>query len=89
MSREPEIHQTLLFILFVLQRAVPTAQDVPLILAHPHQLVFIIVENVKDPAEPRNLTCVEPPEPGFPPRSNQIFYRFAEAARVTFRDLQS
>lgn len=52
MSREPEIHQTLLFILFVLQRAVPTAQDVPLILAHPHQLVFIIVENVKDPAEP-------------------------------------
>lgn len=67
-SREPETHQTLLLILFVRQSRVTTAEDVPLILAHPHQWVFIIVENVTNPAEPRTCilmpTSAEPPEPG-------------------------
>lgn len=35
------------------------------------------------------LTCVEPPELGILPRSNQICDRFAVAASVTFCDLRS
>lgn len=58
-SREPEIHQTLLFILFVLQHTVTSDDNVLLILTHPHQWVFIIVENVTDQAEPQ--TCIVMP----------------------------